>query len=81
MLKKQGAKGDEVEGLIGELQDKIQNVEDMMHQDEKRQAELLARRLDARRQKRKKLAEKLDEVETRLRNNEVEKQEQMDEVV
>jgi uncharacterized protein YqgV (UPF0045/DUF77 family) len=81
MLKKQGANGDEVEGLIGELQDKIQNVEDMMHQDEKRQAELLARRLDARRQKRKKLAEKLDEVETRLRNNEVEKQEQMDEVV
>ena len=67
--------------MIGELQDKIQNVEDMMHQDEKRQAELLARRLDARRQKRKKLAEKLDEVETRLRNNEVEKQEQMDEVV
>ena len=73
MLKKQGASGEEVEGLIGELQDKIQNVEDMMHQDEKRQAELLARRLDARRQKRKKLAEKLNEVESKLRNNEQEK--------
>lgn len=81
LLKKQGASGEEVEGLIGELQDKIQNVEDMMLQDEKRQAELLARRLDARRQKRKKLAEKLNEVESKLRNNEQEKQEKMDEVV
>jgi len=41
----------------------------------------LARRLDARRQKRKKLAEKLDEVEIKLRNNETEKQAQMDEVI
>ena len=49
MLKKQGASGEEVEGLIGELQDKIQTVEDMMKQDEGRQNELLARRLDARR--------------------------------
>ena len=49
--------------------------------DEKRQAELLQRRLDARRQKRKKLADKLDEVETKLRNNEAEKQAKMDEVV
>ena len=60
MLKKQGAEGEEVNGLINELQDKMQNVEDMMKQDEARQNELLARRLDARRQKRKKLAEKLD---------------------
>ena len=81
MLKKQGASGDEVEGLIGELQDKIQNVEDMMHADEKRQAELLQRRLDARRQKRKKLADKLEEVENKLRNNESEKQAKMDDVV
>jgi len=74
MLKKQGAEGEEVNGLINELQDKMQNVEDMMKQDEARQNELLARRLDARRQKRKKLAEKLDEVESKLRNNENEKQ-------
>lgn len=81
MLKKQGAEGEEVNGLINELQDKMQNVEDMMKQDEARQNELLARRLDARRQKRKKLAEKLDEVESKLRNNENEKQQKMDEVV
>jgi len=81
MLKKQGAEGEEVNGLINELQDKMQNVEDMMKQDESRQNELLARRLDARRQKRKKLAEKLDEVESKLRNNENEKQQKMDEVV
>lgn len=49
ILKKQGASGDEVNGLINELQDKMQNVEDMMKQDESRQNELLARKLDARR--------------------------------
>lgn len=36
MLKKQGADGEEVNGLINELQDKMQNVEDMMKQDEAR---------------------------------------------
>jgi len=44
-----------------------------MKQDEARQNELLARRLDARRQKRKKLANKLDEVEKQLVDNETEK--------
>ena len=49
ILKKQGAEGEEVTGMINELQDKMQSVEDMMKQDEARQNELLARRLDARR--------------------------------
>ena len=70
MLKKQGATGDEVLGLIGELQGKMQSVEDMMKQDEKRQNEVLARMLDARRAKRKKLTDKLQEIETRLHQGE-----------
>lgn len=44
---------------MGELHDKMQSVEDMMKQDEKRQNEVLARMLDARRAKRKKLTDKL----------------------
>jgi len=66
ILKKQGASGEEVEDLLNELQGKMQNVEDVMKADENRQNELLARRLDARRQKRKKLTEKLNEVEQKL---------------
>ena len=65
-MKKQGASGEEVEDLLNELQGKMQNVEDVMKADENRQNELLARRLDARRQKRKKLTEKLNEVEQKL---------------
>ena len=52
--------------MLNELQGKMQNVEDVMKADENRQNELLARRLDARRQKRKKLTEKLNEVEQKL---------------
>ena len=78
MLRKGGAEGEEVNGLINELQDKMQNVEDIMKQDEARQNELLARKLDARRQKRRKLAEKLEQVEQKLQKNEAEKQEKMD---
>jgi len=81
MLKKQGADGDEVNGLINELQDKMQGVEDMMRQDEARQNELLARRLDARRAHRKKLSEKLEHVEEKLRDNETQKQREMDVIV
>ena len=66
ILKKQGASGEEVEDLLNELQGKMQNVENVMKADENRQNELLARRLDARRQKRKKLTEKLNEVEQKL---------------
>lgn len=46
----------------------------MMKQDEGRQNEILARKLDARRQKRKKLVEKLQEVEDKLVAKEAEKQ-------
>ena len=81
MLKKQGATGDEVHGLINELQDKMQNVEIMMKEDEARQNELLARMLDARRGKRKMIGEKLKEVETKLQADEVEKQKNLDEAL
>lgn len=59
---------------MGELHDKMQSVEDMMKMDERRQNEVLARMLDVRRAKRKKLTNKLQEVETRLHDNETKKQ-------
>lgn len=81
MLKKHGASGDEVEGLIGELQGKMQAVENLCKEDEHHQNELLSRVLDARRQKRKKIADKLQEVENKIRAHDVVKQEKMDAVV
>jgi hypothetical protein len=45
---------------MNDLQNKIQNVEDLMHQDEKRQNYLLQMKLDARRAKRRKLKENLE---------------------
>jgi hypothetical protein len=45
---------------MNDLQNKIQNVEDLMHQDEKRQNDLLQMKLDARRAKRRKLKENLE---------------------
>ena len=52
-----------------------------MKQDETRQNELLARKLDARRQKRKKIIEKLEDVEKNIQGIESVKQQQMDAVV
>ena len=50
----------------------MQNVEDLMHQDEDRQNDLLRMKLDARRAKRRKLEEKLEEVENVINNVEKE---------
>jgi hypothetical protein len=41
LLKKQGASGDEVNGIMDQLKDKVQQVENMMRADENRQHELL----------------------------------------
>jgi uncharacterized protein YqgV (UPF0045/DUF77 family) len=57
---------------MNDLQNKMQNVEDLMHQDEDRQNDLLRMKLDARRAKRRKLEEKLEEVENVI--NHVEKE-------
>ncbi len=57
---------------MNDLQNKIQNVEDLMHQDEKRQNDLLQMKLDARRAKRRKLKENLEQVESDINNVEKE---------
>ena len=57
---------------MNDLQNKIQNVEDLMHQDEKRQNYLLQMKLDARRAKRRKLKENLEQVENDINNVEKE---------
>jgi|LakMenEpi03Aug12_release.lakeMendotaPanAssembly.Ray.scaffolds.fasta_scaffold654206_1 hypothetical protein len=57
---------------MNDLQNKMQNVEDLMHQDEDRQNDLLRMKLDARRAKRRKLEEKLEEVENVINNVEKE---------
>ena len=59
----------------------MQAVENLCKEDEHHQNELLSRVLDARRQKRKKIADKLQEVENKIRAHDVVKQEKMDAVV
>lgn len=48
---------------MDDLKNKMQNVENLMHDDENRQNELLKMKIEARRGRRRKLEEKLDEVE------------------
>ena len=71
-LQQYGADGQEINQYMNDLQNKMQNVEDLMHQDEDRQNDLLRMKLDARRAKRRKLEEKLEEVEAII--NDVEKE-------
>jgi uncharacterized protein YqgV (UPF0045/DUF77 family) len=71
-LQQYGADRQEINQYMNDLQNKIQNVEDLMHQDEKRQNYLLQMKLDARRAKRRKLEEKLEEVENVINNVEKE---------
>jgi hypothetical protein len=78
LLKKQGASGDEVKNIMSQLRDKVQNVEKLMRDDENRQNELLQRRLDARRARRKALQEELKEVDQKIRNNEAVKEQEQE---
>jgi hypothetical protein len=57
---------------MNDLQKKCRNVEDLMHQDENRQNDLLRIKLDSRRAKRCKLEEKLEEVGNVINNVEKE---------
>ena len=80
-MKKQGASGEEVSGILDELKDKVQQVEQLMRKDENRQNEFLQRRLDARRQRRKALQDELKEVDKKIRENETVKEQEQEQVL
>jgi hypothetical protein len=62
-LKQYGADGDEINRYMDDLKFKMQDVENLMHEDEDRQNDILRMRLDQRRNRRKKLTEKLGDLE------------------
>ena len=74
ILKKAGADGKEVNDLISNVEEKMANIEKLMGDDKERQNETLQRRLDARKNRRKKVQEKLEEVEGKILENEKETQ-------
>jgi len=57
---------------MDDLKHKMQDVENLMHDDEDRQNDLLRMKLEQRRARRKKLEDKLTEVEEVIRENEKE---------
>jgi uncharacterized protein (DUF342 family) len=56
----------------------VQQVENMMRADENRQHELLQRRLDARRNRRKAIQDELKQVDQKIRDNEIEKEKEQE---
>lgn len=54
---------------MDDLKNKMQDVENLMHADEDRQNDLLKMRLEQRRARRKKLEDKLAEVEVVIKDN------------
>lgn len=64
---------------MDDLKGKMQQVENLMHDDEDRQNDLIRMRLEQRRTRRKKLEENLREVEKVIQENEAEKNTMQDE--
>lgn len=64
---------------MDDLKGKMQEVENLMHNDEDRQNDLIRMRLEQRRTRRKKLEENLKDVEKVINENEREKNNMQDE--
>ena len=62
-LEKYGAEGDEVKRYMDDLKSKMQHVETLMHDDEDRQNDMLRMKMEARKARRKKLEDRLADVE------------------
>ena len=54
-LKKKGQKGEEVDRLMEDVKNKMESIESIMEDDKQRQAEMIKRRMDARKNRRKKM--------------------------
>lgn len=65
-----GHKDEELGEMMGQLEGKMQRVEDLLLDDKDRQNDMLKRQLEQRRLRRRKLNEKLVEVDSELHKNE-----------
>jgi len=72
-LEKYGAEGDEVKHYMDDLKSKMHNVETLMHDDEDRQNDMLRMKMEARKARRKKLEDRLADVEEVINASEKEK--------
>lgn len=67
-----GAQEEELGDMMNQLENKMQRVEDLLLDDKDRQAEMLKRQLEQRRLRRRKLNDKLVDVDEQLHKNEYE---------
>jgi len=72
-LEKYGAEGDEVKRYMDDLKSKMQHVETLMHDDEDRQNDMLRMKMEARKARRKKLEDRLADVEEVINASDKEK--------
>jgi hypothetical protein len=72
-LEKYGAEGDEVKRYMDDLKSKMQHVETLMHDDEDRQNDVLRMKMEARKARRKKLEDRLADVEEVINASDKEK--------
>ena len=72
-LEKYGAEGDEVKRYMDDLKSKMQHVETLMHDDEDRQNDMLRMKMEARKARRKKLEDRLTDVEEVINASDKEK--------
>lgn len=72
-LEKYGAEGDEVKRYMDDLKNKMSHVENLMHDDEDRQNDMLRMKMEARKARRKKLEDRLADVEEVINTSEKEK--------
>lgn len=72
-LEKYGAEGDEVKRYMDDLKNKMSHVENLMHDDEDRQNDMLRMKMEARKARRKKLEDRLADVEEVINTSDKEK--------
>lgn len=80
-MEQQGIAGEEVENIMAQMQFKMRNIEEVMKQDGERAQAILQRQMEARRNRRKALQEKLELAEQNIVQDEKMVQEAKDEVV
>ena len=71
-MSRDGAQKNELTDMMDQLEGKMQRVEDLLVDDKQRQADMLKRNLEQRRLRRKKLNEKLVEVDVQIQKNDYE---------
>lgn len=80
-LQRDGAQKTDLSDMMDQLEGKMQRVEDLLVDDKQRQADMLKRNLEQRRLRRKKLNEKLVEVDVQIQKNDYEVADKKEELV